>query len=54
MSWRDNLIKIEPYVAGEQPNKTDFIKLNANENPYSPAPGVLRAIEQFRAVSMKK
>ena len=27
MSWRDNLIKIEPYVAGEQPNKTDFIKL---------------------------
>lgn len=36
MSWRDNLIKIEPYVAGEQPNKTDFIKLNANENPYPP------------------
>ena len=43
MSWRDNLIKIEPYVAGEQPNKTDFIKLNANENPYPPAPGVLRS-----------
>ena len=54
MSWRDNLIKIEPYVAGEQPNKTDFIKLNANENPYPPAPGVLRAIEQFRGVSLKK
>lgn len=54
MSWRDNLIKIEPYVAGEQPNKTDFIKLNANENPYPPAPGVLRAIEQFRGGSLKK
>ena len=40
MSWKDNLIKIEPYVAGEQPDKTDFIKLNANENPYPPAPGV--------------
>lgn len=53
MSWRDNLIKIEPYVAGEQPNKTDFIKLNANENPYPPAPGVLRAIEQFRGGSLK-
>ena len=54
MSWRDNLIKIEPYVAGEQPNKTDFIKLNANENPYPPAPGVIRAIEQFRGGSLKK
>ena len=54
MSWKDNLIKIEPYVAGEQPNKTDFIKLNANENPYPPAPGVIRAIEQFRVGSLKK
>ena len=54
MSWKDNLIKIEPYVAGEQPDKTDFIKLNANENPYPPAPGVLRAIEQFRGGSLKK
>lgn len=54
MSWKDNLIKIEPYVAGEQPDKTDFIKLNANENPYPPAPGVIRAIEQFRGGSLKK
>lgn len=54
MSWKDNLIKIEPYVAGEQPDKTDFIKLNANENPYPPAPGVIKAIEQFRAGSLKK
>lgn len=54
MSWKDNLIKIEPYVAGEQPNKTDFIKLNANENPYPPAPGVIRAIEQFRGGNLKK
>ena len=54
MSWKDNLIKIEPYVAGEQPDKTDFIKLNANENPYPPAPGVIRAIEQFCGGSLKK
>ena len=26
-NWKDNLIKIEPYVAGEQPAKKDFIKL---------------------------
>lgn len=54
MSWRDNLIKIEPYVAGEQPNKTDFIKLNANENPYPPAPSVIKAIEKFKGGSLKK
>lgn len=54
MSWKDNLIDIEPYVAGEQPDKTDFIKLNANENPYPPAPGVIRAIEQFRGGNLKK
>lgn len=54
MSWRDNLLKIEPYVAGEQPNKTDFIKLNANENPYPPAPGVYEAIACFRTEGLKK
>ncbi len=54
MSWRDNLIKIEAYVAGEQPNKTDFIKLNANENPYPPSPEVAKAIKEFDAVCLKK
>lgn len=54
MSWRDNLIKIEPYVAGEQPNKTDFIKLNANENPYPPSPKVAAAIREFNAEKLKK
>ncbi len=54
MSWRDNLIKIEPYVAGEQPNKTDFIKLNANENPYPPAPEVLEVISKFNGGTLKK
>lgn len=54
MSWRDNLIKIEPYVAGEQPDKKDFIKLNANENPYPPAPAVISAIERFNSEKLKK
>lgn len=54
MSWRDNLIKIEPYVAGEQPDKTDFIKLNANENPYPPSPKVLAAIREYDAENLKK
>ncbi|MBQ5312367.1 MAG: histidinol-phosphate transaminase [Oscillospiraceae bacterium] len=54
MDWKDNLIKIAPYVAGEQPDKKDFIKLNANENPYPPAPGVIKAIEEFRGEGLRK
>ncbi|MDE7295597.1 MAG: histidinol-phosphate transaminase [Oscillospiraceae bacterium] len=53
-SWKENLIKITPYTAGEQPDKTDFIKLNANENPYPPAPGVIKAITEFKAGSLNK
>lgn len=54
MSWRDNLIRIEAYVAGEQPNKSDFVKLNANENPYPPSPEVIRAIREFDGTGLKK
>lgn len=49
MSWKDNLIKISPYTAGEQPDKKDFIKLNANENPYPPSPAVIKTIKEFNA-----
>ena len=54
MSWRDNLIKIEPYVAGEQPDKKDFIKLNANENPYPPSPAVQKVVSHFNSGCLKK
>ena len=54
MSWRDNLIKIEPYVAGEQPDKKDFIKLNANENPYPPSPAVQEVVSHFNSGCLKK
>ncbi len=38
--------KLHPYVPGEQPKIKGLIKLNTNENPYPPAPGVLKAVRQ--------
>lgn len=43
MSWESNIRRVEPYVPGEQPNKPHMIKLNTNECPYPPAPGVKEA-----------
>lgn len=47
MSWEDKVRKTQPYVAGEQPKERDIIKLNTNECPYPPAPGVVAAAKEF-------
>lgn len=43
--WSDRIRSLTPYTPGEQPKDRKFIKLNTNENPYPPAPGVLEAIK---------
>ena len=42
-AFEKNIRKVEPYVPGEQPQHK-VMKLNTNENPYSPAPGVKKAL----------
>lgn len=46
-AWEDKIRRVVPYIPGEQPKSTDVIKLNTNENPYPPAPGVKKAIREF-------
>ena len=46
-SWRQYVKKVVPYVPGEQPNEDGMIKLNTNENPYPPSPGVKKVLSEM-------
>ena len=51
-AFEKNIRKVEPYVPGEQPQHK-VIKLNTNENPYPPAPGVKKALMDMDVDKMR-
>ena len=52
-NWESYVRKVVPYVPGEQPQQERMIKLNTNENPYPPAPGVVKALEEFNVDKLR-
>ena len=52
-TWEANIRKVVPYTPGEQPNQPDMIKLNTNENPYPPAPGVEKALRGIQPDTLR-
>jgi histidinol-phosphate aminotransferase len=53
MSWEDKVRKVVPYTPGEQPNRPNMIKLNTNECPYPPAPGVQKALDALEVDKLR-
>lgn len=51
--WEKNVRTVVPYVPGEQPKEKDIMKLNTNENPYPPAPGVAEVFQTFDADGLR-
>ena len=45
--FAQRLKNLQPYKPGEQPKDIEYIKLNANENPYLPSPKIKEVLKDF-------
>jgi len=52
--FRENIEKMAGYEPGFQPKSVDVVKLNTNENPYSPSPKVLEAIKNIMPEQLRR
>lgn len=48
------LENLHPYVPGEQPTDREYIKINANENPYPPEKSVGKALKKVLSSNLQK
>ena len=51
---RKSVLAMQGYVPGEQPQDTEIIKLNTNENPYLPSPEVYDILREIDVATLAR